>query len=136
MGVRGHPRPAGSGTVILCCLLVAGTAVLPLNAITQLDFFQSYGKGEILRQGDSEFEMVKLDPPMPFFSQTFDHIYVRRSVERGLGSTYTHLVKLWPFSGKSNARSVLIVGKICVPKRSLSDLAKYAFNGMMMVFSC
>lgn len=87
MGVRGHPRPAGSGTVILCCLLVAGTAVLPLHAITQLDFFQSYGKGEILRQGDSEFEMVKLDPPMPFFSQTFDHIYVRRSGEHVYSSS-------------------------------------------------
>lgn len=69
----GHP-PSPRG-LLLCALLIAGS-VLPLNAITQLDFFQSYGKGEILRQGDSEFEMIKLDPPMPFFSQTFDHIYV------------------------------------------------------------
>lgn len=71
----GHPRPVGS-SLILASLLVAGS-VLPLNAITQLDFFQSYGKGEILRQGDSEYEMIKLEPPMPFFSQNFDHIYVR-----------------------------------------------------------
>lgn len=28
---------------------------------------------------------------------------------------------------------VLIVGKICVPKRSLSDLAKYAFNAAAAV---
>lgn len=69
MGVRGHQR-----LVLLLLLAVTG----PLNAITQLDFFQSYGKGEILRQGDSEFNMVKLEPPMNFFSQTFDHIYVRK----------------------------------------------------------
>lgn len=72
MGVVKSP-PVGS--LLLFSVLLTGT-VLPLNAITQLDFYQSYGKGDILRQGDSEFEMVKLEPPIPFFSSTFDHIYV------------------------------------------------------------
>lgn len=72
MGVVKSPRV---GSLTLLSVLLAGT-IFPLNAITQLDFYQSYGKGDILRQGDSEFEMVKLEPPMPFFSSTFDHIYV------------------------------------------------------------
>lgn len=72
MGVVKSP-PVGS--LLLFSVLLTGT-VLPLNAITQLDFYQSYGKGDILRQGDSEFEMVKLEPAIPFFSSTFDHIYV------------------------------------------------------------
>lgn len=70
----GHPRITTIRSLFLCGLLVAGSYV---QAITQQDFFQSFGKGDILRQGDSEFEMIKLEPPMPFYSQTFDHIYVR-----------------------------------------------------------
>lgn len=69
----GHQPPLVTAII----LMIAGHYLTPLHAITQQDFFQGYGKGEILRQGDSEFEMVKLEPPMPFFSQTFDHIYVR-----------------------------------------------------------
>lgn len=71
-----HPSPIGGGGGLVLGILLLTAAVPLLQAATQQDFFQSYGKGDILRQGDSEFEMVKLDPPMPFYSQTFDHIYV------------------------------------------------------------
>lgn len=57
--------------------IVFAATVLQSHAITQLDFYPSNGKGDILRQGDTEFEMVKLEPAIPFYSQTYDHIYVR-----------------------------------------------------------
>lgn len=73
----GYHSPTSNGPLVGAIILLLAGCLTPLHAITQQDFFQGYGKGEILRQGDSEFEMVKLEPPMPFFSQTFDHIYVR-----------------------------------------------------------
>lgn len=68
MGVRGPSTILG--------ILLAGF-ILQAHGITQVDFYPSFGKGDILRQGDSEFEMVKLEPPIPFYSQTYDHVYVR-----------------------------------------------------------
>lgn len=100
----GHPRSSG---LILSVLLVAGTVVVA--AATPLDF-PAEGRGEVLRQGDSEFEMVKLEPPMPFFSQSYDHIYVRErkapekwiilpSIDRGRDYLFIYVLvkwKLWP----------------------------------------
>jgi nidogen (entactin) len=47
------------------------------EALTRDDLFEYNNEpSEILPRGDEQFEFVKLNTPVHFYSDTYDHIYV------------------------------------------------------------
>lgn len=71
--------------ILLFAFLVAGTRHFG-RALEISDFYE-YNKIVQLENGDNKFEIIKLDTPINFFSDTFDHIYVSmnrctRSIDR------------------------------------------------------
>lgn len=51
------------------------------SAIYISDLYQTHGEDEIrlLPIGDRQYEMVQLKQPIHFYSETYDHIYVRHT---------------------------------------------------------
>lgn len=65
-------------------LVLSGGARLAAP-LSDYDFYRNpFGGDNILPEGDSAYEMIKLDgPPIQFYSQQYDHIYVSQFVVGG-----------------------------------------------------
>lgn len=64
-----------SQRIILFVCLVLGARHYA-SALETSDFYEFDRSTVRLENGDNKFEIIKLDTPINFFSDTFDHIYV------------------------------------------------------------
>lgn len=74
----------------LFAFLVAG-AQYYVGALEISDFYE-YDRSIRLENGDNQFEIIKLDTPIHFFSDTFDTIYVSIHSGRSLNASKTNNV--------------------------------------------
>lgn len=80
-----------SQQIILFACLVFGAQKFG-RALEASDFYE-YDRSVRLENGDNKFELIKLDTPINFFSDTYDIIYVSiRADARGEHRTHQNVI--------------------------------------------
>lgn len=58
-------------------LVLVGQSFFAAEGISEYDLYQHVTQnGDFLRRGANEYDIFKLDSPLQFYSEKYDHVYV------------------------------------------------------------
>lgn len=94
--------------LLALCILIVG---LPIGKAIGINELYQYSKANELEHGLDKFRFLKLDTPIHFYSDTYDHIYVSGIVEYG-SAVFSILRIICKLKRKKKKRNTTVPNKL------------------------